>query len=235
MIKAWQAGIIELLPKTLVNKLANKILNGYLNKYANLKVEGIEKIKDVKRPIIFICNHLSNSDALVLNKVLEKEDVTFVAGVKLQKYEVTNLGINLVKTTPLKPNTADKEGLTKIINILKSNGNVFIFPEGTRSRESKMIPGKKGIILIAKLTKATIVPIGIHGTEKLLPINNEDMTKEEFGYADVFVNVGDAITLPKKDQNEEKQEYEERCMNFLMGNIAKLLPEKYRGVYGERK
>lgn len=231
MISPKAAQLLRILPKSFVSYTAEKLLNKYLNKYANIKVQGMHKLKSIDKPIIFISNHLSNSDGLVLNKILKEQDVTFVAGVKLSDNPITSLGINITKTIPIKPNSADREAVAKIVEVLKSGNNIGIFPEGTRSRSGSMIEGKKGILLIAKLSKAVIVPIGIYGTEKLLPICDEDMASEKFHHADVFVNFGDAITLPQKEKEEGKIEYEERAMNFMMKSIATLLPEQYRGVY----
>ncbi|MEA4827573.1 MAG: lysophospholipid acyltransferase family protein, partial [Clostridium sp.] len=153
MISPAMTRIIGHLPKGLIRYLSTKILNGYVNKYANINVKNENNLKDIKGPVIFICNHLSNSDALILDRVLKDKDVTFAAGVKLNSNSLTSLGLSIVKTTPIRPNSADKEGIKKIIDIVKSGGNVLIFPEGTRSRTGKMIKAKKGIVLIAKLCK----------------------------------------------------------------------------------
>jgi len=219
------------LPEGLVISIGKKIMNNRVNKYANIKVEGMENLQKINKPIIFICNHLSNSDGLILNKVLGDMDITFVAGVKLSNNPITNIGMHMVKTIPIKPNSADKEAMTKIISSVKQGNNILIFPEGTRSRVGSMIKAKKGILLIAKLTKAAIVPLGLCGTEKLLPICSEDMSKEKFHHADVNLNIGKPIELPLKEKEESKVEYEERAINYLMKSIAILVPEKYRGEY----
>ncbi|KYH29083.1 MULTISPECIES: lysophospholipid acyltransferase family protein [Clostridium] len=232
MISPTMSKIIGHLPKGLVRFISNKLLNGYINKYAHIKVENKEKLNDIKKPVIFICNHLSNSDALVLDRVLKDHDVTFVAGVKLSSNPLTSLGLSIVKTTPVHPNSADKEGIKKIIQIIKSGNNVLIFPEGTRSRTGKMIKGKKGIILISKICNVPIVPIGMTGTEKLLPINMEGkMEMERFQHSDIIVKIGEQFYLPEKLEKESKKDYEERALDFIMRNIAKLLPEEYRGEY----
>lgn len=232
MISPSMAKLIGLLPNKWVSFLANRALNGYINKYANINVENYENLNNIPTPVIFISNHLSNSDGLVLNKILKDFDVTFVAGVKLSNNAFTKLGIDVVKTTPVHPNSPDKEGLKKIINIIRSGNNVLIFPEGTRSRIGKMIKGKKGIILIAKMCKVPIIPIGITGTEKLLPINMEGkMELEKFHNADVNVKIGEMFYLPTKLEEESKKEYDERAMDIIMKNIAKLLPDEYKGEY----
>jgi 1-acyl-sn-glycerol-3-phosphate acyltransferase len=231
MISPGMAKVIGYLPKGLVQWLSKKMLNGYIEKYADLKINGIENLKNIKRPVLFICNHLSNSDALVISNVLKEEDITFVAGIKLSNNPLTNLGITITKTITIKPNTADKDAISKIIKTLKAGKNILIFPEGTRSRNASMIEARRGVFLVQKLSKAAIIPLGISGTEKLLPVNKEDMTLEKFHYAKVTLNIGKQIEMPEKVKDEDKHNYEERSVRFMMEKVAELLPESYRGVY----
>ena len=172
MLSPGIAKIIEICPNSIKIFMAKKIMLGYLKKYANIKIEGLENIEKYEGPKIFICNHLSNSDGLILSEILkEKYNPYFVAGVKLSNDPITNLGSELVRRIQIKPNSADKEAITTMVKAVKSGENLFIFPEGTRSRNGAMGKGKKGILLLARLTKATIIPIGITGTEILLPIS----------------------------------------------------------------
>ncbi|WP_294187721.1 lysophospholipid acyltransferase family protein [uncultured Clostridium sp.] len=233
MLSPTLVKVINVLPESLVVKITKIIVNKYFRKYANIKVEGLEKVDKVEGPKIFICNHLSNADGLILDKILkEKYDPTFVAGIKLSNDPITRLGTMMVKNVGIKPNSADKEAITKIVKLVRGGENIMIFPEGTRSRTGSMIEAKKGILLIARLTKASIIPIGMTGTEILLPINkNGDMGGEKFNYSDVNIKFGEPVSLPVKEKEEDKHVYDERCMEYIMKSIANLLPEKYRGVY----
>lgn len=231
MIPLWIAKMIGYLPKGCISYISEKVLFGYLKKYADIEVRGIENLNKAKKPVIFICNHLSNSDALVLGKVLKSENLTFVAGAKLNENPLTQLGMSMTKTITIKPNSADKEAISRIIKTLKGGTSILIFPEGTRSRTGAMGEARKGVVLIQKLSNASIVPIGIYGTEKLLPISHKDMALENFHNAKVYVNIGLQLNIPVKKNGENKHDYEDRMADFFMYKISELLPERYRGVY----
>lgn len=234
MIPIILVKIINILPNRLVTYISKKVVNQYLKKYASINIVGEENLRGIITPTIFICNHLSNSDGLVLDKALKKIDPTFVAGIKLSNNDVTNIGINVVKTTNIKPNSVDKDGLRKIINLIKQGESILIFPEGTRSRVGSLIKPKRGILLITRMTGAPIVPVGLYGTEKLLPINKEgNMGAETFNYADVHITIGKQFKLPKKIIGQNKKDYEDFVMEDMMKKIAELLPENYRGVYND--
>lgn len=233
MLSPLVVKVLKVMPESLVIKFAQVKMRGYVKKYANLKIEGYEKLKEIEGPIIFICNHLSNSDGLVLNEILREDfNPYFVAGVKLEEDFITRLGTLIVRTIPIKPNTADKEAITNMVKTVKGGENLLIFPEGTRSRTGEMIEGKKGILLLARLTKATVIPIGMSGTEKLLPIaESGDMGSENWQHSDVTVKFGNPVLLEKREKDEDKHEYEDRCLTKMMKSIANLLPEGYRGIY----
>lgn len=232
-MKPWMAKFIVGLPDFIFKPVATGVVKGLIKKHANLKIEGLEEIKDIKGPIIFIGNHLSNADGLITHYVLgESFDPYFIAGEKLEGDTMTNIGMRLIKNIKIKPNSADKEALKNIISKAKAGENIVIYPEGTRSRTGKMIEAKKGITLIARMTRATVIPFSLMGTENLMPINKDgNMGAEKFCDADVRVKFGKPIEIPKREKDEDKTLYEEKVLETYMKSIAKLLPEEYRGYY----
>lgn len=232
-MQPWIAKFVTSLPDVIFQPIGRKIISDILRKNADIHIEGLDEVSKVTGPIIFIGNHLSNADGLVIDRVLkEKYDPHFVAGVKLSGEPMTNIGMRLTKTINITPNSADKEALKSIIQASKSGTNLVMFPEGTRSRTGEMIEGKKGINLIARLTKATVIPFGIHGTEIMMPISKSgNMGQETFNHAKVMVKFGKPIVLPKKDKEEDRRIYDDKVLETYMKGIANLLPESYRGVY----
>ena len=232
MLKRLGMGIIVRMPDFLFVPMAGKVVNNILDKYADLHVTGLDALKEEEGPFIFIGNHLSNADGLIVDRVIRNVyDPYYIAGVKLDGKALTYLGARLLKTINIVPNTADRESINKIVKEVKSGQNIVMFPEGTRSRTASMIEAKKGVLLIARLTKAKIVPFGLIGTEKLMPINDTDMGAEHFENSRVDVVFGTPINLPVKEKGEDKHEYDTRALTYIMKNVANLLPESYRGVY----
>ena len=232
-IWSWTVRVLLISPVS-IRKSAAAWLAGYvLKRYATIEVKGAENLTAVRgRNVIFVCNHLSNADAIVLDHVLERFNPVFIAGIKLARESSSKLMLETFKTIPIDPEKADRQALMEAISAVRRGNSVLIFPEGTRSRTGSLIPGKKGVVLLARLAKVPIVPIALEGTERLLPINDDDMNQEFFRKAAVKVHIGPPVSLPAQIEQETKHGWEERCLLFLMEGIAALLPPAYRGEYG---
>ncbi len=224
------APIINILPESIIRYISSKTAEYLLNKYAKLAVMGNEILSErIGKPTIFIANHLSNMDGIVLNKVLKKNNITFMAGIKLNENPLTSIFLKTVKQIPINPNSADRNAIKNALAVLNMGESILIFPEGTRSRSGAMIKGKKGFLLLARLSKADIVPIALEGTERLLPVHQNDMGEETPQHATVSVNVGQPFQLEKK--NHHHDDWDEESVATAMRKIAQMLKSEYQGVY----
>ncbi|MEA2101779.1 MAG: lysophospholipid acyltransferase family protein [Thermodesulfobacteriota bacterium] len=98
--------------------------------------------------------------------------------------------------------------------IMKTGLVPWIAPEGTRSRHgTKMGPFKKGGFMLAIQTKATIIPVGIDGSEKILPANTFDFYPEKH----VKIRIGKGI-----DASGYKIEDRDALMEEVRSSIAEL-------------
>lgn len=74
---------------------------------------------------------------------------------------------NLVGCIPVNREIKDTKAKNYAIEILKNNGAIGIFPEGTRNKtKSVLLPFKFGTVSMAKKTNATIIPFGLTGDYK---------------------------------------------------------------------
>jgi len=48
------------------------------------------------------------------------------------------------------------------------------------------------------------------------------------------INISEVFHLPKKSNDETKDNWEATCLNHIMVSIAELLPEEYRGFYADK-
>lgn len=118
---------------------------------------------DTCHKVIFVCNHRSAWDvplcyvALHPNKVrvLVKSEFDCSVMGKFMRW----LGIFFVKREDKKSGKAVQN---LMIQTLLHNGNILLFPEGTRNcTQKKLLPFKMGAVYMAQVTGAPIVPIVI--------------------------------------------------------------------------
>lgn len=222
--------VLSIMPRRLRRFLVRSVLDLLFRSKVTEKITGRENVPP--GPCLFICNHLSNADALALDRAFRPRRVYFLAGIKLQNTLVTRIGLDAVETIPIRPNSPDVEALKRAVETLKHGKSVLIFPEGTRSRTGSLMRAKKGAALIARRAGVPIVPVALTGTEKLLPINDQDMGSEKMHSAAVSVRIGrpfDAadLSVVAAEGEDERQ----ALADAMLRRVAELLPPEYRGVY----
>lgn len=224
--------LLSLLPRGARRSLVRWSLDRFWAKYVDYHVTGREQIPD--GPCLYICNHLSNADAVAISKALRPRSVYFLAGVKLKGATLTRVVMEALDTIPIRPNSPDVEALKRAVESLKTGKSVLIFPEGTRSRTGRLLRAKRGAGLIARRSGVPIVPIALTGTEQFLPIDEKNMGGEKPHHARVTVTIGQPFSVSDLEIGSAVGEDERQAVaDAMMRRVAALLPQEYRGEYGE--
>jgi 1-acyl-sn-glycerol-3-phosphate acyltransferase len=125
---------------------------------------------DSKQTYIFLSNHVSNLDPPVLLPLLPGRTAVFIKR-SLMKIPVLGYGMKLGDFIPVDRDgrvESAKESVVAAARVLASGVHVTSFVEGTRSRDGRLLPFKKGPFYLAKETGAPVVPVSIWGTESML-------------------------------------------------------------------
>jgi 1-acyl-sn-glycerol-3-phosphate acyltransferase len=100
---------------------------------------------------------------------------------------------------------------------------VIVAPEGTRSKTGILQKGKGGIVKLALISGAPIIPIAHFGGQNIWE-NMKHFKRTPFTF-----RVGTPFYL--KCEGRPGKEVQEAMLNEIMIQIARLLPKEMRGEY----
>jgi 1-acyl-sn-glycerol-3-phosphate acyltransferase len=123
----------------------------------------------IDAPCIFMSNHISNLDPPILLPMLPRTAVFLKRS--LMNIPFVGTGMRLARFIPVDRDgklESAKESVRAATAVLASGVSVTTFPEGTRSRDGRLLPFKKGPFYLAMESCAPILPITIWGTKDMM-------------------------------------------------------------------
>lgn len=119
---------------------------------------------------IFMSNHVSNLDPPVLLPQIPGRTSALLKR-SLMKIPVLGYGFKLGEFVPVdRDGTVEsaKAGVDAARRVLEKGIHITTFVEGTRSRDGRLLPFKKGPFYLAMEAQAPCVPVSIYGTESMM-------------------------------------------------------------------
>lgn len=195
--------------------------------FAGWRVKGRENVSS-PGPFLIACNHLHLADPPIVAASLPLKCV-FMAKEDLwhnrwSRYWVENFG-----AFPVRRGGFDREAIRQAEDWLKKGVSVMMFPEGTRSNNARLQEALPGVALIAQRMGVPILPVSITGTEKLVNLFWCFWHRPR-----ITVTIGKPFCLTSFEDMPARA-LRIGHMNEIMGRIAALLPQEYRGVYDTEK
>ena len=165
-------------------------------------------------PVILASNHASFLDPPLVGTGIWRR-VNFVAREDLFNSPWKKFILTGWKAIPVRRDQLDKAVLKAILERLKSGEVVSLFPEGTRSPDEGLLPGKPGIGMIVSMSKAPVVPVYIRGSWRT-------MSKKEKGLQFVPITVVYGKPMEFKQDGTRGHERYQAISEAIMAEIARL-------------
>jgi 1-acyl-sn-glycerol-3-phosphate acyltransferase len=166
---------------------------------ARVNVQGIENLPETNN-ICLVSNHQGIMDILLITGYIPKT-VGFVAKKELARIPVMNIWLKAMGCVLIDRKDPRKTMSTiqKALKQIQKGYAMVIFPEGTRSRSSRMGKFKPGSFKLALGANTFAVPVTINGTYKIF---------EETGAitpGEVSLTIHPAIEISTLSEEEKKQ------------------------------
>ena len=171
-------------------------------------------------PFIIASNHLSFIDSMAI-PLMSPRRVGYLA--KAEYFTTPGLGGWLTGTlfTALgalpverQDHRAAQEALDTAMTVLRAGGGFGIYPEGTRSRDGRLARGKTGVAWLALTADCPVVPVGVAGTDEIMPIGAKWPRPRRFS-----VTFGEPLTFPehrgKAGNGRARREVTDRIMEAV--------------------
>lgn len=132
-----------------------------------VRVTGLEALAAYSGPFIYTPNHQSHFDIAALLGYLPGNN-RFVAKKELFREPVLGMVLRTMGMIPVDRDDSS-DAIARFRRIGEDGDSVIIFPEGTRSRDERLLPFKKGAFVAAIELAIPIVPVVCIGGHGVMP------------------------------------------------------------------
>jgi len=153
--------LYPLLPRPYARKVSSWIIR--LTIFFTVEVKGEED----PAAQMYLINHQSDLDICIL-ETISKKDLSWVAKKELFDVPFFGLAMSIPEDIPV-----ERQSKTALIRLLKNSKDrlnkgrvITMFPEGTRSKNFRMLPFKSGAKVVADKYQLKVQPIVLINTSK---------------------------------------------------------------------
>ncbi|TKJ20520.1 lysophospholipid acyltransferase family protein [Blastococcus sp. CCUG 61487] len=184
-------------------------------------------------PVILASNHLSFIDSIVIPSVAPRRvallaKAEYFTGSGVSGWFTRTL-FGALGALPVEREThrAAQAALDTALGALRRGDAFGIYPEGTRSRDGRLARGKTGVAWLALTADCPVVPVAVHGTDRVQPIGARWPRPRR-----VSVTFGTPLTFPEHRGQAGKGRARREVTDAVMEQIAALSGQEKAGWGG---
>jgi len=216
--------------QSVIKQLTGKTNRQWVDKTLHIWVDRLLKLINVNYKIInphhvepqpgqatiIMCNHASAYDIPLSFKAFPNHSIRMLAKKELSRIPLMGKGMSAAEF-PFVDRKNRKQAIRDLAfarQLMESGIVIWIAPEGTRSKDGKLAPFKKGAFVTAIEAKATIIPIGIRGAFDILPPKSKQLNLNQTAE----IHIGEPI-----DASNYTTENKDELINRVYQSIKELV------------
>ncbi|OQY36631.1 MAG: hypothetical protein B6243_02610 [Anaerolineaceae bacterium 4572_5.2] len=209
----------------LTERAVNTTIKALIFSLCRVDREQLERVPR-QGPLVIYMNHINFLDAPIFYTHLRPRPLT--GFVKSETWDSPYLGplFTLWGAIPIRRGEADMNAIRQGVAALQNGQMLAIAPEGTRSGHGRMQKAHAGVVMMALLSGAPLLPIAHFGAESF------QQNFSRFRRTDFNIVVGEPFVL---DNGGERATHaiREKMTDEIMYQLASMLPPSYRGEYAD--
>lgn len=158
---------------------------------------------------VVCANHISGWDPIFL--YADSKNLSVMAKAELFKFKPFGFILKKIGVFPINRGEKDVKSIMHSVNLLKdgTSNKLLIFPEGTRIKDGKRVPGKIGAAYIALKAEVPILPTKIIWKDKKRRL-----------FSKIYVVYGNPISLDIEKSKDK--DYLKKVTNEILDTIYNL-------------
>jgi 1-acyl-sn-glycerol-3-phosphate acyltransferase len=204
-------------------RLVNGTIRGLTRLLCRVDDAELARVPD-RGPLILVANHINFLEVPLVYTHLQPRPVTGFAKAETWDNPAMAALFDLWEAIPLQRGEADHGAMRRALAALKDGKILAVAPEGTRSGDGRLQRGQSGVVMLALVSEAPLLPIAYFGSERLRG-NMARLRRTDFHIA-----VGRPFFLDPQGAKVTR-EFRQQMVDEVMFQLAALLPPLYRGSY----
>lgn len=201
------------------------VLRIYFRLTLRMDAPNMDKVP-AQGPLIVISNHTGQIEVPVIATLLQPRKITGWGKAEAFDNPFLRWVFGAWGILPVRRGEADMHALKTALRAIEKGMIFGIAPEGTRNYTGKLKRALPGAVTLALHSGAPIIPIAHWGGEIYLS------NLKRFKRTNFHIRIGEPFKI-NTEGVKVNGDVRQQIVDEMMYQLAALLPEKYRGEYGD--